>query len=227
MKNLILSALLLSACTAFAQKEKKHQITENTQAVYAVADDGKTKDGLYAVRNTKDDGAIVQGYYKNNSRAGTWYFFDNQKKLSLRYNYDTKKMLYYDKKQLDNVEVKILKGSDEEKKNASAPLPLCSTDYLAALLLSRMPQITNAPGGELDVVIDARVGADGNARYTVGYKTEKGDYEKQVIKLDDNSEQLLSWIPANYNGKNLDADFIMVAKFNNDPNTQRRTRWYN
>ncbi|GAA4924246.1 hypothetical protein [Mucilaginibacter defluvii] len=228
MKNLILSALLLSACTAFAQKEKKHQITENTQAVYAVADDGKTKEGLYAVRSMKDDAAIVQGYYKNDARAGTWYFFDSQKKLSLRYNYDTKKILYYDKTQLDNVEVKILKGTEDEKKNASAPLPLCSTDYLATLLLSRMPQIINAPGGEMDVVIDARVDADGKARYTVGYKTDKGDYEKQVIKLDNDSDKfLVNWIPAAYNGKSLDADFILVAKYNNDPNTQRRTRWYN
>ncbi|MCC8409505.1 hypothetical protein LJ707_11230 [Mucilaginibacter sp. UR6-1] len=228
MKNLILSALLLSSSVAFAQKEKTLPITYNTQAVFALADDGKTKEGMYAVRNTKDDGAIVQGFYKNGERTGTWYFFDNDKKLALRYNYDSKKILYYDKKQLDNVEVKISSGNDEAKKNASAPLPLCSVDYMASLVLNKVPQILNAPGGEIEVVIDARVGADGKAKYTVAYKTDKGDYEKQAIKLDNDSDKfLVSWIPAAYKGQALDAEFIMVSKYNNDTNSTRRTKWYN
>lgn len=229
MKHQILMAAMLAACvTASAQnQEKKVAINKSAQLDYTVANDGRTKDGLYYVKNTANDGVLVQGHYKNNERTGTWYFFDAKEKLTMRYNYDQKKLLYIDQASLKNVSVHVLSYDEEVAKNASAPLPLCPIDFYVSLIGNEIYSNNYDPANDdLTAEITAHIDAKGKAIYTVAYLSkDKKTLEKQI---DLNVAFPIEWIPSVYKDKAIPSEFTVYAKIQANTvadNDYRRFRW--
>ncbi|MES2274479.1 MAG: hypothetical protein V4592_00535 [Bacteroidota bacterium] len=231
MKHQILVAAMLAVCTtAFAQgQEKKVKITQTSQLDYVVANDGRTKDGLYYVRNTTNDAVMVQGHYKNNERAGTWYFFDGKANLTMRYSYDQKKMLYIDPASLKNVAVHVLSEDADVAKNASAPLPLCPVDYYITLIGNAIYNNYYESANEnLTAEITAHIDDKGKAVYTVAYLVKDKKTPEKQIEL--NVPFPIEWVPSAYKDKALPSEFTVYAKI--QPNTvadndSRRFRWDN
>jgi hypothetical protein len=229
MKKKVLFALLMAGClTAGAQTaETKVKLSDSTQLVYAEASNGN-KDGVYYVKNTKKDAVLMQGNYKNDKRIGTWYFFDANNKLIMRYNYDQKKLAYLDEAALKNVAVDIESDDPEVKKSASAPLPLCPIDLYTSYITKKLYAAGNGDNSELDAEIVAHVSADGTATYTVSYM---GTNNRKVVnqKLSvPNDKFEIEWIPSKYKNQPIDSKFIVYTSVKaNDKNTFRRNSWNN
>jgi len=229
MKRKILFALLTAASlTAGAQTaETKVKLSDSTQLVYAEANNGN-KDGVYYVKNTKKDAVLLQGNYKNDKRIGTWYFFDANNKLTMRYNYDQKKLVYLDEAALKNVAVDIESDDPEVKKSASAPLPLCPIDLYTSYITKKLYAAGNGDNNALDAEITAHVSADGTATYTVSYM---GTNNRKVIdqKLNVPEDKFeIEWIPSKYKNQPVDSKFIVYTSVKaNDKNAFRRNSWNN
>ncbi|MDB5144608.1 MAG: hypothetical protein JWQ66_3321 [Mucilaginibacter sp.] len=239
MKYLLSLFAVLACLSASAQKEKTVKLNDTTKLTYAVADNGRTKDGVYYIKNTVNDGLWVQGNYKQDARFGSWYFFDaNDKKLVMRYNYDQKKLYYFDKDQLKNVSVRVLTTDEDVAKKASAPLPLCPVNYLLTVLVNRIYTDMNLGDGSIQAEITAHVDSTGKASYTLVYNdpnkekpksddgsTEVAPVKQWKIKLDDNLFAI-EWLPSSYNNKGLNSNFTIYALIS--PKTQphfQRFRW--
>jgi hypothetical protein len=226
MKKLLILAALLVGTSAYAQKEKTIRLNDSTKLILSVADDGKTKEGLFYIKNSKNDGIWVQGNYKNNERFGTWYFFNaNDKTLMMRYNYDQKKLLYYDNAQLNNVSVKVSTDDQEIAKKASAPLPLCPVNYLLTAITDKLHNDHKLGLDNMQAEITAHVETDGKAIYTITYKGSSGKMKKIDVDLKD-TPFVIEWLPSKYENKLLKADFTMYAVINaNSPAEFSRFRW--
>ncbi|MBK0380322.1 hypothetical protein [Mucilaginibacter segetis] len=227
MKNTLLTALLVGTClAASAQKEEKHvKLSDTTQLVYAVADNGHTKDGAYYIKNLKNDGLFLKGYYKNDERAGTWYFFNTQNKLTMSYDYNDKKIGYVDPNSLKNIAVNILTKDAEVKEKASVPLPLCPIDYYSSLMAREANIVSEA---DLDAEITAHIDAKGNANYTVRYIKGKQATPEQTLKVDNKFD--IDWVPSMYDNKPIASEFTVYATIkanDRDAYKTRRFRWDN
>ncbi|WP_345213411.1 hypothetical protein [Mucilaginibacter gynuensis] len=225
MKNLLTAFALLATLSATAQTEKTVKLNDTTQLTYDVASDGKTKEGTYAIKNLKNKGLWVQGHYKADERNGTWYFFNAQNQLTMRYNFDQKKLLYVNDADLKDVSINILNGDADMQKNASAPLPLCPIDYFVALASSKIYAM-NVDAGNIDAEITAYVSADGTAKYTVSYKTANGKVEKQKFNINDTKFNV-QWLPSTYKDKPVDAEFVVYTSIKANGEGWRRNKWNN
>jgi hypothetical protein len=230
MKHQILLAAMLAVCvSASAQnEEKKIPLTKHSELTYTVANDGKTKDGIYAVKNTANNGVFVQGRYKDGNRTGTWYFFDDKEKLTMRYSYDQKKVLYLDKSALENVQVNVLSDDADIAKNASVPLPLCPVDFYVTLIGKEIAANYNDPMNDgATAEITAHVDEKGKAVYTIAYMTSKDKKSTpKIIAL--NSAFPVEWVPSAYNDKTVPAEFTVYAKIQSagaGEDTYKRFRW--
>lgn len=231
MKRQILVAAMLTVCVStYAQNnERKVSVSKTSQLDYAVANDGKTKDGLYYVKNTSNNSLLVQGHYKDGMRAGTWYFFDNNHNLTMRYSYDQKKMLFIDQTQLKNVKVNILTNDADVAKKASVPLPLCPVDYYVSLIGNEIYSKYFEPANEnLTAEITAHIDANGKATYTVAYIVKNKKTPEKQIEM--NAAFPIEWIPSSFNDKTLPSEFTVYAKIQASTvadNNFSRFRWDN
>jgi len=230
MRNTILIALFLGfGFSVSAQTvEKTIKLNNTSKLVYNVDESNNTKSGIYAIQNLKNNGVWLKGNYKNDTRVGLWYFFDSKNKLTMRYNYDQKKLAFIDTAALGAVSVNILSKDPEIVKNASAPLPLCSVDYMVALIAGKL----NGGYGTSVAEITARVDAAGKATYSVSYVKDNKKTDKKKIDFDTNNFWI-DWIPSMYNNKPVESEFTVYATLNgsNDSSAPasavRRFRWDN
>lgn len=230
MKHQVLMAAMLAVCvSASAQtQEKKVTLTKHAELNYTVANDGKTKEGLYSIKDPDNNGVLVRGSYKDGNRAGTWYFFDGKEQLTMRYNYDQKKVLYLDKNALTNVKVNVLSDDATVAKNASVPLPLCPVDLYVTLMGKEIVTNYNDPARDGSTAeITAHVDEKGKAVYTLAYITGKD--ERTTPKIINLSAAFpVEWIPSTYNDKAVPAEFTVYAKIesaNNTDDNYRRFNW--
>ncbi|QKJ31398.1 hypothetical protein HQ865_17050 [Mucilaginibacter mali] len=232
MKHQVLVAAMLAVCvSASAQtQEKKVALTKHAELNYTVANDGKTKEGLYSVKNTDNNGVLVRGSYKDGNRAGTWYFFDSKEQLTMRYNYDQKKVLYLDAKALDNVKVNVLSDDATIVKDASVPLPLCPVDFYVTLIGKEIATNYNDPTNEgVTAEITAHIDEKGKAVYTLAYVYGKNKKSTpKVIGL--NAAFPVEWVPSTYKDKTIPSEFTVYAKIesaNSSDDNYRRFNWAN
>jgi len=229
--RLIGVALLAASLSASAQTtEKTVSITKTSEVAYSVAPDGKTKDGLYYLKNLNNQGVWIRGSYKDNARAGTWYFFDAKENLTMRYSYDQKKLLYIDPKSLKNVTVHVLSDDQDVAKNASAPLPLCPVDYYANLIGNRIyTDNYDSTNDGLTAEITAHVDAAGKAVYTVAYIVKDKKTKETSIDMPPNFP--IEWLPSTYKDKAIPSEFVIYAKLDKgaatDGQNMMRFNWNN
>lgn len=229
MKHQVLVAAMLAACvTASAQtQEKKVAISKSAELNYTVANDGKTKEGLYAIKNPKNDGVLVRGNYKDGNRAGTWYFFNDKEQLTLRYNYDQKKVLFLDQNALSNVKVNVISDDAEVAKNASVPLPLCPVDLYVNLLGKEIAANYKDPvNNGATAEITAHVDEKGKAVYTIAYITGKDKKTTPKI-IAVNPVFPVEWVPSVYHDKPVAAEFTIYAKIDQGENADENFRRFN
>lgn len=225
MKKLLLLLLVGSAITAKAQSEKKTRLNDSSEVVYFVDASG-SKDGIYTIKNLSNDGVWAQGSYKNGERQKNWNFFASDFKLAVRYDYDTKKLMYLNNDMMKDVIIKIISDDDAVKKGASVPVPLCSVDYLTLLEASSMPANVDAVGDKAEIT--AHIGADGKAFYSVVYIGTGKKTKPVFFKLPEDKFNV-DWIPASYNNKPVDAEFVVYADVKTAESTSgmRRSSWNN
>jgi hypothetical protein len=227
--KIFLMALMASGLSAAAQTaEKKAKINNVSMAVYNVDSKSHQKEGIYAIQNLSNDGLWLQGLYKDDQRAGNWNFFNKDFKLSMRYNYDQKKLAFLDDNALKDVSVTILSDDEKVKKDASVPMPLCSVDYYLQLMANSLTAV-NSKSGEADAEITAHVGTDGKATYSVIYLVDGKKSAKQKINLSDD-KFVIEWLPSMYDSKPVEAEFTAYVKITGNGSTVdpiRRFRWDN
>jgi hypothetical protein len=216
-------ALVLVGFAGTVKAQEKIKLSDSTQLVYAGT---KTdKEGLYQIKNLKNDGVWLQGNYKSGARAGTWYFFNSKKELDLRYSYDQKKLLYFNNDMLKDVTVEILSDDSDAKKNATAPLPLCPIELYASLVASKVNDKNDGGNNPFEAEITAEVATDGTATYTARFKgINKKVITNSLIVPQDNFN--IDWIPAMYKGKPIASKFVVYAQVQgNGTSAYRRFRW--
>ncbi len=228
MKSKLLAIAMLSvSMSAFAQdNEKTVDVTKTAQISYNVAADGKTKDGLYSLKNLENKGLWVRGSYANNERSGTWYFFNAKEQLTMRYSYAQKKMLFLDPKSLANVSVKVLSDDAEVAKAASAPIPLCPVDFYVNLIGAKVYAEYNDKSEEtLTAEITAHIDVNGKATYSVAYLVK--DKKTRPVEVAFAPGFPIEWIPSTYQDKKIASEFTVYAKLDAavDGTGFQRFRW--
>ncbi|TWR30531.1 hypothetical protein FPZ43_06220 [Mucilaginibacter pallidiroseus] len=223
MKISQLIAVVLVGLAGTVNAQEKVKLSDSTQLVYAgVKGD---REGLYQIKNLKNDGVWVQGNYKNDARTGTWYFFNSKKELDLRYSYDQKKLLFFNNDMLKDVTVEILSDDSETKKSATAPLPLCPIELYASIVASKVNDKNDGGNDPFEAEITAEVATDGTATYTAKFR----GVNKKVITNSLNVPQdhfNIDWIPAMYKGKPIASKFVVYAQVQgNGTSNYRRFRW--
>jgi len=91
----LIISLVLSTCCCFAQEtvERNRKLTpEVTEKYHVLKSDYNTLQGTYAAYLKKV--LVAAGNYNKNIKTGTWTFFDAKGKVSQRFNYDKKTLVY-------------------------------------------------------------------------------------------------------------------------------------
>lgn len=221
---LIITGALIG--TFFAEITQKTKVlADDSRLTYNVSEKNKLE-GAYFIENTNRD-IWIRGTYKDNQRVGNWYAFNNDKTISLRYNYDLKKILFLDTIALKRAEITI---TDEKAAgNGSIVLPICSIDQYLSILKeaakSSFPKEQIIYNKQIPIEIIATVKSSNDVIYTVSYKVNEKMYAFDINNK--NIDFDIEWIPSTYNGKNLEAEFSVKSSllFSDNGNENRRFKW--
>lgn len=229
MKKFVLALIMFLNLSSFAQeelKEKTKELTGNAILVYHFNNE-KQINGAYYVKNITNKGVWLKGNYKANQPAGSWYFFNSENKLMLRYNFDDKKVFYLDPNFYNSSKINILSLDEKVKKNASVPIPLFPIDLLL--------EIAGKNGEIVDKIVNketintlkfiTNIGEDGIATYDLKTMDDKILLRNINLKIKDFP---MDWVASNYQGQPISSQLEIILNVNDRSgvdNSGRRVRW--
>jgi hypothetical protein len=228
MKKVITAVLLAASFSSYGQiqKEKKVMLSDSSIVSYLTVRDKIS--GLYLIK--KGNVELARGNYVDGKRVGNWYFFNFDKSLFLRYNYDNKKMLFVDNKTLAMASIDVKTDDASIKQAASIPIPIFSLEqYLVLAAHAAKVAVPADHRNRLDnkeVSFVANVSKNSSAQYMLRYEIKGKPFE---IKLNLGEQALIEWVPASFGGKDYDSEFIIKTKlsFTKDAGMHRRIDWFN
>lgn len=228
MKKVITVLLLAASFNSYGQiqKEKRILLPDSSTLSYLMVQDKLS--GLYVIK--KGDIELARGNYVDGKRVGNWYFFNFDKTLFLRYNYDGKKLLFVDNKTLAMASVDVKIEKTDVKQAASIPIPIFSLEqYLVLAARAAKVAVPSDHRSKLEnkeVSFVANVLKNGSAQYMLKYEIKGKPFE---IKLNLGEQVLIEWIPSSLDGTDYDAEFIIKSKinFDKDAGMHRRIDWFN
>ena len=228
-KNIYFSAWALFATVQVsnAQEQKTSILSDQTKVVYAM-NDSKKFEGTYSVLKDEDK-VFLRGVYKDNSRSGNWYAFNNNGNVFLRYNYDLKKLLFLDTISINRIKVDIATNDPLVKEKASIPVPIASIDQYISLLGTELRRVVlkenKSADGTLDADLVTNIDQNGKATYEAHYVADGIPVTKRLIIADKAFD--IDWIPSSYNGKNYASVFSVKARidFAQKPGIKQRFIW--
>jgi hypothetical protein len=227
----ILYGLMLMAASTYSQekaiKQKSTLLFDGSKLTYNVlASNKQIKQGELFIEQGNDN-VLLKGSYNDDQRSGKWSFFNKNYKLYLSYNYDLKKVTYFDINTVIDVNVQVFTPDSTEAKEASMPLPLYSIDGYRALMLN-LAQASiftqrDALIKDLPIKISAHIDKDGNAKYVAIYNLS-GKEIKTELKLPETTFKL-EWLPSKYQGKKFDSEFVISDVLHPNDSGYRRFYW--
>ncbi len=224
MKRFIFFCLITLGISAKAQilKEKRVVLPDSSVLSYLVNQD--KINGLYVIKKGNVD--LARGNYVDNQRVGNWYFFNVDKSVFLRYNYDNKKLLFVDNKTLALASVAVKSDNEDVNSKASISMPIFSLEqYLILATVAAESAVRQDQQDKLnnkEVQIIAKVDKKGIAQYFLNYEIKGKTYQDKI-----NLGVNVDWIPASYNGVNYDSDFSLktVLSFSKEQGFHRKIDW--
>lgn len=227
MRYLFIILLSVSSFLSRAQsiRQQKMDLPDGSKLTYQTINNNLS--GIYII--DKEGINLLRGNYVDQKRVGNWYFFNKDKSLYARYNYDAKKLLFVDTKMLALASVNVKSANDEINTKASVSFPLLSLEqYLP--LVTRLAEST-VPISDIykldqnSVFIVAKVSDSGKADYFVNYEI-KGE-KKELALTVDKMPFSIDWIVSSYEGKNYPSEFVIKAKLSvpDKEGTHRRFNW--
>ncbi|WP_147273595.1 hypothetical protein [Pedobacter chinensis] len=212
MKYLFACLLCVSVLSLNAQnlRQQKMELPDGSRLTYQTINN--QLNGLYSI--DREGLNMLRGNYVNEKRVGNWYFFNKDKSLFARYNYDAKKLLFVDDKMLALATVNVKSGNDDINAKASVSFPLLSLEQYFPLVTrlaeSAIPLSDMYKLDQSSVYVVAKVDTDGRADYSVNYvvKGKKQEYKFKV----DNEPFIIDWVVSSYDGKNYPSEFIIKTK---------------
>ncbi len=222
---LTIAIFLGNICLAQNIQEKKLSLPDGSKLTYQILNN--RFNGLYSI--DKDGVNLLRGNYVNEKRVGNWYFFNKDKSLYMRYNYDEKKLLFVDDKTLALANVSVNSGNEEINQKASLSLPIFSLEqYFLLASIAARDAILHEHRNTIDkesVYVTAHINADGIVEYTVDYVAKKKSYSIGFKISNDIFN--IEWIPASYNGTNYPSEFKIKIKLpsQNEHGDHKRVDW--
>jgi hypothetical protein len=227
--NGIFKTLIVTTALAFSANgtQKTSYLSDQSKLTYNVADN-KVLDGSYEL-STPDGKMTLRGAYKDDQRVGNWYAFNPDGSIFLRYNYTLKKLVSVDMAAITRANFDIKGASEEVKKDATIPMPICSIEQYISLLGSefqrKVLKENKSASGILNVDLIANVDATGKARYSAVYTIDGFKFANKIIV----NEKLfnIEWLPATYKGEAFASTFTVnfQADFSPDPTKRQRFIW--
>lgn len=228
-KFFLLAVFALWQITSYAQNSSKnvsYTLSDGTVVNETVVDG--IKNGVSEMIDAEGK-VLSRGKYKNDFKTGNWFFFTKKDSLYLKYNYDEKKILFFDPSKLYFVNVEIDTKDEKVKKGASIPLPLISIDeyisLLDKLIESKLSNELKLRGeGKYDIEVVATVNNDGKAKYSLNYKLYGKPFSKKIDQIDD--KIIIDWIPASYEKTSLNSKFIVKLSYDFETSSgHKRFSW--
>lgn len=225
--NIIASSTLIASLLigSLNSVEKTAKLVDQSKVTYNL-EDGKQFDGAFSIEDAANN-TRLRGMYKSNQRTGNWYCFNAKGEMVMRYNYDLKKLVSVDKKELDKVDIRIVGLGEKEVAEATVPLPVCSIDQYKNLLeLELMEEIRNKnreASGDVKAEITAMIKEDGKAIYSANYVLDNVSYNTKVYLKD--KVFTIDWIPAAHNGKAVKSEVKFSSTLKMVPSEHRRFIW--
>jgi hypothetical protein len=228
-KNIFFAAVAVfgSIQISQAQEQKTSVLSDQTKVVYAM-NDAKKIEGVYSVLKN-DDKVFLRGVYKDNTRSGNWYAFNDNGNVFLRYNYDLKKLLYLDTVSINRLKVEIKADDPEIKEKASIPVPISSIDQYISLLGTELKRVilkeNKSADGTLDADLITNIDKNGKANYEASYTVDGIPVTKRLIISEKAFD--IDWIPSSYKGTNYASVFSVKARidFAQKPGIKQRFIW--
>lgn len=210
-----------------AQEQKTSSLSDQTKVVYAM-NDSKKLDGVYSIVKDEDK-VFLRGIYKDNSRTGNWYAFNNDGKVFLRYNYDLKKLIYLDMVSINRIKVEVSTTDPVIKEKASIPVPIASIDQYISLLGTELKRVilkdNKNADGTLDADLITNIDKNGKATYEAHYVADGIPVTKRLIIAEKAFD--IDWIPSSYKGTSYASVFSVKARidFAQKPGIKQRFIW--
>lgn len=231
LKSIFATTFVTICLQTFAQnpdlKEKKVSFNNDAELIYNVSRDN-VKNGPFYVRKKNNNQLWFKGFYEDDKRAKSWYFYNDAGKLETSYSYDHKKLIFLDSAVLKNIEVKIVNQDKDAATNASIPVLLCSMDiYLYELTKDVIiPAEHFGNESKLAVKVKSLINKNGEATYSINYM-HNGKTYTQKLKLNERIFKT-EWIPAIYQNKPVESEFTVNTILSNTTiatENHRRFKW--
>jgi len=210
-----------------ANAQKTIILSDQSKVVYAM-NNSKQIEGVYSVLR-EEDKVYLRGIYKDNTRTGNWYAFNDDGKVFLRYNYDLKKLLFLDTTSINRLKVEIDTKDPEVKEKASIPVPITSIDQYISLLGTELKRVVKTENKNADGTLEAdlitKVDKNGKPTYQAQYLADGILVSKKLIISEKGFD--IDWIPATYNGITYPSSFSVKARisFTEKPGIKQRFIW--
>lgn len=211
MKIITFSWILIISCNVFAQvKTKKKVINTNffySEKFYVLDTNKNIRHGEYF--KISNDGSIIEnGYYEFGKKNKIWRIFEGNKPTpSLTYNFETKKVIDYDKNFKDSV---IIKVNDKYLKIfPDIPLipiaPLIEVYSLIANNKTLSPMLSDKEYMHNVLIFIDKEGHFIESKLNIPEKNETS-----TVKID--GIETIDWIPPMIGSQAFDSVFVLKLK---------------
>ncbi|MEJ7557047.1 MAG: hypothetical protein WKF66_01985 [Pedobacter sp.] len=223
-KILIILLLLSNLCVAQNKGAARETLPDGSTLTYNSL--YGNLNGAYTISIENDP--ILRGSFNNGKRVGNWFFFNRDKSLFMRYNYDLNKLLSIDEKKLALAKTTVLSSDENISKKASVPIPLLSLDQYFALMSEEVKKVI-AKGISRNVTrveaqILAKIDTLGLASYEVVYKIKGKQTTQKFTPLFGTLN--IEWIPAIYEGKRYPSEFSYDSELELRQDAEHIKRFY-
>jgi hypothetical protein len=212
---LILLPLFTLCLTANGQILKQHKQVLLDGSVLRYTSQYGLISGLFKVNQAQEKEDLIRGNYVEGKQKGNWYFFNFDNSLFLRYNYDSRKVLFIDTKKLAMFKLNVLSEDENIRKGASVPIPLWSLDSFYVIATESAKEVINGNDRRqlLNKQFDIKVQIDANGKpkyfvmYSIGAKKTEREF---LVNM---GYAALDWLPSSFKDVTYPSEVVFSTKF--------------
>jgi len=205
MKKVLPFFLILSTLISYTQETK--EVKTKTETYSVLSNDKTIKHGNY--KKLKKKTILEEGEYDNNKQVGVWNFYNSEGQLEQSFDYSLNKLLT--KETGGQFDGNKISGTDT--KPAIPPVMVGGKSSYFRFIQENLkyPKESKSKGIEGRQFVLATISENGEIIKTEVYRVLEADIDQEALRLI--SELPYTWIPAQHEGKNVEATVALPVLF--------------
>lgn len=155
-----------------------------------------------------------KGFYTNDREVGVWQFYNNDGSLHLSFDFDSRKLLFFDGDRSNSAELPIIRGNDTITAVLDkAPFLIGNENELSVFISKNIkyPEIALENSIEGTVVIGFTVDEEGKCSDIAVLKDIGGGCGAEVLRVF--NQTLNFWLPGELDGQPVKVPMILPVRF--------------